>query len=109
MGPLRKPIYRFRKQTVTFPSSLFPFYTIKAALLAAGFSGRVCKRSLNRLAATDTDAKDKEIIFLRDKVYQLKMQVTFPRTFVHCHLPVYPLFKEHSLEIQQFCGGPMSA
>ena len=24
-------------------------------------------------------------------------------------LAVYPLFKEHPLEIQQFCGGPMSA
>jgi len=48
---------------------------IKAALLAARFSGRVRKRSLNRLAAMDTGAKDKEIVLLRDKVYQLKMQV----------------------------------
>jgi hypothetical protein len=30
---------------------------IKAALLAARFSGRVRKRSLKRLAAMDTDAK----------------------------------------------------
>ncbi len=49
---------------------------IKAALLAARFSGRVRKRSLKRLASMDADAKDKEIIFLRDKVHQLKMQVS---------------------------------
>jgi len=49
---------------------------IKAALLAARFSGRVRKRSLKRLAAMDVDTKDKEIIFLRDKVAQLKMQVS---------------------------------
>jgi len=49
---------------------------IKAALLAARFSGRVRKRSLKRLASMDADTKDKEIIFLRDKVHQLKMQVS---------------------------------
>ena len=49
---------------------------IKAAILAAGFSGRVRKRSLKRLAAMDVDSKDKEIIFLRDKVDKLKMRVS---------------------------------
>ena len=49
---------------------------IKAAILAAGFSGRVRKRSLKRLAAMDVDSKDKEIIFLRDKVNKLQMQVS---------------------------------
>ena len=49
---------------------------IKAALLAARFSRRVRKRSLKRLVAMDVDTKDKEIIFLRDKVDQLKMQVS---------------------------------
>jgi hypothetical protein len=49
---------------------------IKAALLAARFSGRVRNRSLNRLAAMDTDAKAREILFLKDKVYQLEMQVS---------------------------------
>jgi len=49
---------------------------VKATLLAARFSGRVRKRSLKRLAAMDTDAKPKEILFLKDKVYQLKMQVS---------------------------------
>ena len=49
---------------------------IKAAIMAARFSGRVRKRSLKRLAAMDADTKDKEILFLKDKVYQLDMQVS---------------------------------
>ena len=48
----------------------------KAAILAARFSGRARKRSLKRLASTDIDDKDKEIIFLRDKVYQQQIQIT---------------------------------
>ena len=48
---------------------------MKAALLAARFSGRVRKRSLRRLEAMDVDSKDKEIIFLCDTIDQLKMQV----------------------------------
>jgi len=48
---------------------------IRAALLAARFSGRVRKRSLKRFAAMDTDAKAKEILFLKDRVYRLEMQV----------------------------------
>ena len=51
-------------------------FIVKAAILAAGFSGRVRKRNLKRLAAMDIDSKDKEIIFLRDKVDKLKMQVS---------------------------------
>ena len=49
---------------------------IKAAIIAARFSGRVRKRSLKRLAAMDVNTKDKEILFLKDKVYQLEMQVS---------------------------------
>jgi transposase InsO family protein len=49
---------------------------VKAALLAARFSGRVRRRSLKRLAAMDTDAKAKEILFLKDRVYQLETQVS---------------------------------
>ena len=49
---------------------------VKAAILAARFSGRVRKRNLKRLAAMDVDSKDKEIIFLRDKVDQLRTQVS---------------------------------
>lgn len=49
---------------------------IKAAIMAARFSGRVRKRSLKRLAAMDADTKEKEIPFLKDKVYQLEVQVS---------------------------------
>ncbi len=41
---------------------------VKAAILASSFSGRARKRSLKRLSKMDADDKDKEIIFLRDKV-----------------------------------------
>ncbi len=57
--------------TIVFAVSLI----IKAAIIAARFSGRVRKRSLKRLAAMDAKTKDKEILFLKDKVYQLRMQV----------------------------------
>ena len=40
---------------------------IKAAVLAAMFSGRVRKRSLKRLSKMDIEDKDKEMLFLRDK------------------------------------------
>ena len=49
---------------------------VKAAILAARFSGRARKRSLKRLSKMDADEKDKEILFLRDKVYQQQMQIT---------------------------------
>ena len=49
---------------------------IKSAIMATRFSARVRKRSLKRLAAMDADTKDKEILFLKDKVCQLEMQVS---------------------------------
>jgi DNA invertase Pin-like site-specific DNA recombinase len=52
------------------------FLLIRAVLLAARFSGRVRRRSLKRLVAMDTDAKAKEILFLKDRVYQLEMRVS---------------------------------
>jgi transposase len=52
------------------------FLIIKAVIVAARFSGIVRKRSLKRLAAMEVDAKEKEIIFLRDMVEQLQMQVS---------------------------------
>ena len=49
---------------------------IKAALLAARFSGRVRQRYLTRLASRGVDAKAREILFLKDRVYQLEMQLS---------------------------------
>jgi hypothetical protein len=46
---------------------------IKAALLAARFSGRVHRRSLKRLAATDSDAKAHEILFLKDRISEIRL------------------------------------
>jgi hypothetical protein len=47
----------------------------RAALLAARLSGRVRQRSLKRLSAVDADAKAKEILYLKDRVYQPEMQL----------------------------------
>jgi len=52
---------------------------IKAVVLAASFSGRARKRSLKRLSKMDIDDKDKEILFLRDRVYKLKLQVSIQK------------------------------
>jgi putative transposase len=49
---------------------------IRAALLAARFSGRVRQRYLKRLVCRDVDAKAREVLFLKDRVYQLEMQVS---------------------------------
>jgi transposase InsO family protein len=49
---------------------------IKAAVLAARWSGRARRRSLEKVAAMDADAKDKELLFLRDRVYQFQTQVS---------------------------------
>ena len=51
-------------------------HRVKTAFMAARFSGRVRKRSLKCLSAMDADTKDKEILFLKDKVYQFEMQVS---------------------------------
>ena len=56
---------------------------IKAALLASRFSGRARKRSLKRLSKMEVDEKDKEIIFLRDKVDQQQMQITILQKGLH--------------------------
>ena len=49
---------------------------IKAAILAVRFSGRNRKQSLKRLSKMGADSKDKEIIFLRDKINRLEMPVS---------------------------------
>ncbi len=81
---------------------------VKAVILAARFSGRVRKRSLKRLARMDADTKDKEVIFLRDKVFQLQTQVFIlqksakkkqknprytlrERLFIICHMETFQI------------------
>jgi transposase InsO family protein len=58
---------------------------IKAVIMAGRFSGRVRRRSLKRLAAMDIDEKDKENLFLKDKVYQLETQVSILQKRVRKH------------------------
>ncbi|MHC4168869.1 MAG: hypothetical protein ACYSWQ_18115 [Planctomycetota bacterium] len=58
---------------------------IKAVIMAGRFSGAVRKRSLRRLAAMDADTKDKEILFLKDKLYQLQTQVSILQKRVRKH------------------------
>ncbi|MCH7921242.1 MAG: hypothetical protein IIC50_25140 [Planctomycetes bacterium] len=52
---------------VTYAVSLIA----KAVIMASGFSGRARKRSLKRLARMDAGAKEKELMFLRDKVHHV--------------------------------------
>jgi transposase len=47
---------------------------VKAVVIAAGFSGRIRKKSLKRLARMNVDEKDKEILLLRNKVEKLQIQ-----------------------------------
>ena len=61
-----------KHDAIAFAASLI----FKAVIVAAKYSGRVRKRSLKRLAARDADTKDKEMLFLKDKVFQLEMQVS---------------------------------
>ncbi len=56
---------------------------IRAVLLAARFSGRVRQRYLKRLASRDIDTNAKEILFLKDRVYQLEMQVSILQKHLH--------------------------
>ena len=68
-------------EAITYAVSLI----FKAAVVAARYSGRVRKRSLKRLGAMTIDEKDKEILFLKDKVYQLDTQVTILQKRIKKH------------------------
>lgn len=48
---------------------------VKSVILAARFSGRRRQRNLKKLSKIDADEKDKEILFLRDKINQQQMQI----------------------------------
>jgi transposase InsO family protein len=76
-------------EAITYAVSLI----FKAAIVAAKYSGRVRKRSLKRLAALDIDEKDKEILFLKDKLYRLETQnaILLKRVNKHQKKPRYTL------------------
>jgi transposase InsO family protein len=68
-------------EAITYAVSLI----FKAAIVAAKYSGRVRKRSLKRLAAMNIDEKDKEILFLKDKLFQFETQNTILLKHVNKH------------------------
>ena len=76
-------------ETITYAVSII----FKAAIVAAKYAGRVRKRSLKRLAAMDIDEKDKEILFLKDKLYRLETQnaILLKRVNKHQKKPRYIL------------------
>jgi len=77
------------RDSITFAVSLI----LRAAIVTAKYSGRVRKRSLKRLAAMDINEKDKEILFLIDKNFQLNTQVSIllKRVEKHQKKPRYTL------------------
>jgi len=68
-------------EAITYAVSLI----FKAAIVAARYSGRARKRSLKRLAAMAIDEKDKEILFLKDKVNLLETQVNILQKRIKKH------------------------
>lgn len=52
------------------------FLIVKSAILAGHWSGRARRRGLKKLATMDAEAKDKELLFLRDRVHQLQAHVS---------------------------------
>jgi transcriptional regulator with PAS, ATPase and Fis domain len=48
---------------------------LKAALLAAAWAGKPRRRGLESIAKLTIDEKDKEILFLRDRIYQQESQI----------------------------------
>jgi len=83
-------IAKLLSDTITFAVSLI----IKAVIIAARFSGRVRKRSLKRLAAMDINEKDKEMLFLTDKLYQLHIAFIKSRLFYYPNMPVIIYFSQ---------------
>lgn len=68
-----------QKEIIVFAVSMI----LKAALLAASWAGRSRKRGLESIAKMSGDEKDKEIVFLRDRIYQLETQITILQKQIH--------------------------
>jgi len=48
---------------------------LKASLLVASWAGKIGKRGLESIAKMPIDVKEKEIIFLRGRVFQLETRI----------------------------------
>ncbi len=60
-----------RKELIVYAVTLL----LKAVLLAAASAGKARRKGLESIAEMSADEKDKEIVFLRDQVHQLRTQV----------------------------------
>jgi transposase len=60
-----------KKEIITYAVSMI----LKAALLFAAWAGKARKRGLESIAKLPIEEKDKEIIFLQDRVYQLETRI----------------------------------
>ena len=60
-----------KKEIITYAVSMI----LKAALLSAAWAGKAQKRGLESIAKLPIEEKNKEIIFLRDRIYQLETRI----------------------------------
>jgi hypothetical protein len=65
---------------------------LKAALLAAAWAGKSRRRGLESIAKMPIDEKDKEILFLRDRIYQLETQIKIFQKQIQSN-PIIILYK----------------
>jgi transposase InsO family protein len=68
-----------QKGIITFAASMI----LKAALLAASRAGKMRRRGLESIAKMSIDEKDKEIVFLRDRIYKLETQIQIFQKQIH--------------------------
>ena len=68
-----------QKEIIAYAVSMI----LKAALLAAAWAGRARRRELESIAKMTIDEKDKEIVFLHDRIYQLETQITIFKKQIH--------------------------
>ena len=64
-------VLKKQKEIIVYAVSMI----LKAALLAAVWAGKVRKRGLESIAKMPIDEKDKEILFLRDRIFQLETRI----------------------------------
>ena len=69
-----------RKELIVYAVTLL----LKAVLLAAAWAGKARRKGLESIAEMSADEKNKEIVFLRDQVHQLKTQVEILKK--RCHV-----------------------
>jgi transposase len=78
-----------KKEIIAYAVSMI----LKASLLAATWAGKYRKRGLESIAKLSFDEKDKEILFLRDRIYQLETRIKIFQKQYHAtsRKPAYSL------------------